>query len=78
MRTSLIVEADVAVEDPTQAGFPDDEQVVEALLARRPDPPLGDRIRVGRAIGVRMIATPSLRKTASKARTNLLSRSWSR
>src|SRR3712207_4107608 len=51
MRTGPIVEADVDVEYPTQVGLADDEQVVEALLARRPDPPLSDRVRVGRTIG---------------------------
>ena len=78
VRAGLIVEADVNVKHAAEVGFADEQQVVEALLADRADPALGDRIGIGARYGVRMLSTPSLWRTASKAGTNVLSRSWSR
>jgi hypothetical protein len=52
-----------------------DQDPVEALATEGADPTLGAGVRVRGRTGVRMILTPSLWKTSSKAPPNLLSRS---
>ena len=49
MRTVLVVVLDVAAQDANKVLAAEDKQVVEALSADSPDPPLGDSVGVGRS-----------------------------
>ena len=51
MRARLVVVRDVLGQDAAQVRLVDDEQVVEALRARRADPALGVGVRGRRAVG---------------------------
>jgi hypothetical protein len=48
VRTVLVVVLDVAAENANKVPTAEDQQVIQALPADCPDPPLGDRVGVGR------------------------------
>jgi hypothetical protein len=73
-----VVVADIDAQDALELPAAGDQEPVEAVAADGADPALGDRVRLRPRNGVRTISTLSLRKTLSKARPNLLSRSWMR
>ena len=51
MRSALIEESDVVGQDPCEVALVQDEQVIQALLARRPDPSLRHGVRVRSPVG---------------------------
>src|SRR5438874_13570015 len=85
MRPMRIVVVDVDAKDTFKLSAAADQEPVEAVAgqsrqSRRtvPTQRSANAFACGARKGVRMISTPSLRKTSSKARQNLLSRSWIR
>jgi hypothetical protein len=69
-----VVVVDVDAQDALELLVTADREPIEAVAADGADPAFGERVCFRRAKGVRMISTPSLRKTSSKTRLNLLSR----
>src|SRR5262245_50655240 len=69
---------DVDAQDTFNLPAAADEEPVEAVTSDGAAPAFGERVCLRRAERVRMISTPSLRKTSSEACVNLLSRSWIR
>ena len=78
MGTMAVVVLDVAVEDAKEVTAAGDQEVVQALLATVPTQRSATALALGAWIGVRMTWAPTPRQTSSKARVNLLSRSWIR
>src|SRR5713226_9015784 len=78
MRPMTVVVVDVDAEHLLELSPADDQDPVEAVAADGADQRSANAFACGARNGVRMISTPSLRKTSSKARLNLLSRSWIR
>jgi hypothetical protein len=70
-----VVVIDEDVEHVLEVMAVEDQEPVEAFSAGGADEALGDRVRLRARTGVLMISMPSLAKTASKSRVNLLSRS---
>ena len=71
----MVVVGRVDAEHPLEVAAAEDKDPVEALGADGADEPLGVGVACGARIGVWITLIPSLRKTASKAAVNLLSRS---
>jgi hypothetical protein len=76
--TMAVVVLDLKLQDAKKLPPPGDQKVVQALLAYGANPALGDGVGVGGRIGVRMTSAPTACQMSSKARVNLLSRSWIR
>jgi hypothetical protein len=69
---------DVDAQDTLKLPAAADQEPVETIAADGADPAFGERVCFRCAKGVRMISMPSLWKTSSKERLNLLSPSWMR
>ena len=78
MRPVAVVVRDEDAEHLFEVPSAEDEEPVEAFGAGGADEALGDCVRLWRANRSSNISRLSLRKTASKLRLNLLSRSWMR
>jgi hypothetical protein len=74
----LVVVAAVDAEDVLEVMPAEDEDPVEAVGADCADPASAWALAFGAWIGVRITLIPSVWKISSKARLNLLSRSWMR
>src|SRR6266550_2829619 len=70
-----VVVVDEDPEDALEVASVHDQQPVETLGADGADEALGVAFAFGARTGVRIISMPSLLKTVSKSRVNLLSRS---
>jgi hypothetical protein len=70
-----VVVVDADAEHLLELSPADDQASVEAVAADVPTQSSANAFVGGARNGVRMISTPSLRKTSSKTRLNLLSRS---
>jgi hypothetical protein len=78
VRAASVVVLDVAPQNANKLLAADDQQLVQALLADRADPPLGRGVGIGRLHGVRITSVPVERHTLSNTLVNLASRSRSR
>jgi hypothetical protein len=79
VRPVRVAVAAVGAEHVLEVAASEDKDPVEAVGANCADPTLGEGVCVRRlARRVRITLMPSARKTSSKARLNLVSRSWMR
>jgi hypothetical protein len=75
VRPMRVVVVGVYAEDVLELAAAEDQHAIEALTPERADPALGVRPRRGARTGALITRMPSKRKTPSKSRVNLLSRS---
>jgi len=73
--TVPVVVLDIGPQDPGKLPAADDEQLVEAFSADRPDPAFGVGVALGARTGVQITWMPVERHTSSNTLVNLLSRS---
>jgi hypothetical protein len=78
MRSLIVVVPHILVENSLKVAPAPDQQPIQAFLSDRPHPALGGGVRIRRMDRVLMIWVPSATNTLSKARVNLVSRSWTR
>ena len=78
MGTMAIVVLDIKLQDAKKLPPPGDQEVVQALLAYGANQRSATALALGARIGVWMTSAPTARQMSSKARVNLLSRSWIR
>jgi hypothetical protein len=78
VRPLRVVVADKDAEDVLELAAVEDQQSVQALPSEGADPAFDVVFAFGAVTGVRIARIPTLRRTASKARLNFASRSWTR
>jgi hypothetical protein len=78
MRSCLVEEPTVFVEQPLQVCLIQDKHMVNALSAQRPNEPFHVAVRFGARIGVRTTLAPAPSATASNSRPNFASLSRKR